>query len=303
MPPPYFKLKHVPLRCREAEEQLPLPLFTEPQEAPLQNTRRVRPKPASENSSESRGLALSVLSLAGSLAILAHNGSLGQASAMLTVIGVHELGHLFAAQWLGIPVSWPVFLGPFGAFINLRRPFANPVEEAWVGVAGPVAGVLATVAIHYAANRCDSTVLMKAALFGYLVHLFNLIPAGILDGARIAALLGRWLWVPGCVALLWYVYKFADLGWKNCLLIPMLLLPAFYRAWQVLSGKDKTLPAPHVPYKAVHYCCVLFVSIAVLLTCAVGLWRAGESLSERESAEVTRTHAGTAEEPGHILLQ
>lgn len=303
MPPPYFKLKHVPLRYSEAEQQLPLPLFSDPREVPLQNTRRVRPKPAPEETNGARGLTVSVLSLAGSLAILAHNGSLGQASAMLTVIGVHELGHLFAARWLGISVNWPVFLGPFGAFINLRRPFANPVEEAWVGVAGPVAGVLATVAIHHAANRWDSTVLMKAALFGYLVHLFNLIPAGILDGARIAALLGRWLWVPGCVVLLWYVYKFADLDWKNCLLIPLLLLPALYRAWQVLSGKGKTLPAPHIPYKAVHYCCVLSVSIAVLLTCVVGLWRASESLSERESAEANRTHAVTSEESGHILLQ
>ena len=301
MPPPYFKLKHVPLAHREAVQQLPL--FSDPREVPLQNTRRARPKPAPEETNGAGGLALSVLSLVGSLVILAHNGSLADASAMLTVLGVHELGHLFAARWLGISVSWPVFLGPFGAFISLQRPFANPVEEAWVGVAGPVAGVLATVALHYAANRWDSTVLMNAALFGYLVHLFNLIPAGILDGARIAALLGRWLWVPGCVVLLWYVYKFADLDWKNCLLIPLLLLPALHRAWQVLSGKGKTLPAPHIPYKSVHYCCVLSVSIAVLLTCAVGLWRASESLSERKSAEVKQTKAVTSEESGHILFQ
>ncbi len=285
MPPPYFKPKEIPLRQYKAALQLQLPLVTATAEVPLQNTRRNTPKPAFKEKGGAGGLAISVLSLAGSLAILARGGSFEDAAAVLTVVGVHELGHLAAARWLGIPVNWPVFLGPFGAFIQLRRPFANPVEEAWVGVAGPVAGTLATAAIHCAATRCESTILMKAALFGYLIHLFNLIPAGILDGARIAALLGRWLWVPGCLVLCWYFYKFADWNWSNCLFLPLLLLPALHRAWQVISGKSKT--PPRIPHKAAHYCGVLCVSIAVLLACAVGLWRVSESLSKRESADAS----------------
>jgi membrane-associated protease RseP (regulator of RpoE activity) len=186
-----------------------------------------------------------------------------------------------------------VFLGPFGAFIQLRRPFANPVEEAWVGVAGPVAGLLATVAIHWAASRYDSTMMMKAAMVGYIIHLFNLIPAGILDGARIAALLGRWLWVPGCLVLCWYFCKFADWSWGNCIFFPLLLLPALYRAWEVLFGKGKTGAASRIPHKAVHYCCVLSVSLAVLLTCAIGLWRTSGSISEMESTKATQTSPAT----------
>ena len=290
----------MPLRHREESGQLPLPLFSSPQYECLENTRRFTPKPASVEKGVAGGPALSVVSLAGSLAILTRNGSLEEAAAFLAVLGVHELGHLAAARWLGIPVNWPVFLGPFGAFITLRRPFASPVEEAWVGVAGPVAGVLATVAIHSAATRMDSPALMKAAMFGYILHVFNLIPAGVLDGGRIAALLGRWLWVPGCLILCWYLYKFADWSWGNCLFLPLLLLPAVYRAWQVLSGRGKPAPGLRIRYRAAHYWGVLVVSIALLVTCAVGVWRTSDPIAPKRSADATQSdaaNAATSEEP------
>ncbi|MDB6022703.1 MAG: Peptidase [Pedosphaera sp.] len=66
---------------------------------------------------------------------------------LLTILGVHELGHFFAARHHGMDVTPPYFipvpfaLGTFGAFIKMR----SPAEDRWslfdVAVAGPLAGL------------------------------------------------------------------------------------------------------------------------------------------------------------------
>ena len=66
---------------------------------------------------------------------------------LLAILGVHELGHFFAARHHRIPVSLPYFLpvpfafGTLGAFIRLRGPINDRRQLFDVGVAGPLAGL------------------------------------------------------------------------------------------------------------------------------------------------------------------
>ena len=66
---------------------------------------------------------------------------------LLSILGVHELGHFFAARHHKIPVSLPYFLpvpfafGTLGAFIRLRGPIDDRRQLFDVGVAGPLAGL------------------------------------------------------------------------------------------------------------------------------------------------------------------
>jgi len=75
------------------------------------------------------------------------------AVAMLGVLGIHELGHYAAARHHGVDVTLPYFipfpslLGTMGAVINIRGRIPSRRALFDIGVAGPLAGLVATVVV------------------------------------------------------------------------------------------------------------------------------------------------------------
>ncbi|MCM1981466.1 site-2 protease family protein [Lyngbya confervoides] len=71
--------------------------------------------------------------------------------ALMAILGVHEMGHFLAARYYRLKASLPFFipspffLGTFGAFIQVRSPIPNRRTLFDVGIAGPLAGLLATL--------------------------------------------------------------------------------------------------------------------------------------------------------------
>jgi Zn-dependent protease len=122
-------------------------------------------------------------------------------------IYIHEMGHVQALRRFGIAASAPMFIPGFGAFIRMRAAYLNPVQDARVGLAGPLYG-LAAAAIALAAWLFTGAKVWGAiARFGAVVNLFNLIPVWQLDGSRGFHSLARnqRLIVLGAAGLLWYV--------------------------------------------------------------------------------------------------
>ena len=73
---------------------------------------------------------------------------------IMTILGVHELGHYFAARYHNVPVTLPYFIpmpfsiiGTMGAFIRLKAPVKNKRVLLDVGAAGPLAGFIVAVPI------------------------------------------------------------------------------------------------------------------------------------------------------------
>lgn len=122
-------------------------------------------------------------------------------------IYVHEMGHVAALRHYGIKASAPMFIPGIGAIVRLKESPRNPIEDARVGLAGPIWG-LATAAIVYAVylgTRWPSWAAI--GVVGAWINLFNLLPVWQLDGGRGFNSLTRaqrWLAAAVVAGMWWY---------------------------------------------------------------------------------------------------
>ncbi|MCS7131704.1 MAG: site-2 protease family protein [Hadesarchaea archaeon] len=145
-------------------------------------------------------------------------------AAIMLTLGAHELGHKIAAWRNRVEATMPYFipgpslLGTFGAFIRVKSPI--PTKEALVemGASGPALGFLVALPITFVGLMLSEPdpeaapllltpiafALLQRLAFGYLpagvdlnplafagwvvmvVTMFNLMPAGQLDGGHVA---------------------------------------------------------------------------------------------------------------------
>jgi Zn-dependent protease len=99
-------------------------------------------------------------------------------------IYIHEMGHVLTLREYGIPASAPMFIPGFGAFIRLKQLRITPIQDARVGLAGPIYG-LGAAAFALAAGFLTGAKAWDAiAHFGAVINIFNLVPVWTLDGSR-----------------------------------------------------------------------------------------------------------------------
>ena len=103
---------------------------------------------------------------------------------MVFSIYIHEMGHVLTLREYGIPASAPMFIPGFGAFIRLKQLRITPIQDARVGLAGPIYG-LGAAAFALAAGYVTGAKAWDAiAHFGAVINIFNLTPVWTLDGSR-----------------------------------------------------------------------------------------------------------------------
>ena len=113
------------------------------------------------------------------------------AAGFVAAIYVHELGHVVALRRAGIPASAPMFIPGIGAFVRMHSAPSDPRTDARVGLAGPVAGLAATLVLFGIATSTGAPLARALAHASAVVNLFNLVPIWSLDGSRgFAALVG-----------------------------------------------------------------------------------------------------------------
>lgn len=110
---------------------------------------------------------------------------------IVSSIYVHEMGHVWALRRLGIAASAPMFIPFVGAFIRMHQIPANPVQNARVGLAGPIWGTGFAIAAFVAYGVMAEPAIGAIAHFAAWINLFNLLPVWQLDGARGFAALSR----------------------------------------------------------------------------------------------------------------
>lgn len=167
----------------------------------------------------------------------------GFATGFVLLILVHEMGHVAAMRWYGLSASPPIFIPFVGALINLRESPKNALEEAVVGIAGPVAGTAASAAcLAWAWTHPDQGLFFMLAHFGFMINLFNMLPVPPLDGGRVTAAVSPWIWMPGIGVLgLWILYDLTS-GHGVPWMLVILLFYAWPRVWATLKGRQRLHP-------------------------------------------------------------
>jgi Zn-dependent protease len=107
------------------------------------------------------------------------------------LILVHELGHFIDIKRRGLPADMPVFLPGLGAYVRWRALGVSLETRAAVSLAGPLAGLLASIACLLLWWRTGDTLWSGLASAGALLNILNLIPVWILDGGQAASALTK----------------------------------------------------------------------------------------------------------------
>lgn len=156
------------------------------------------------------------------------------------LILVHEMGHYLAARERGLAVGAPTFIPFVGAWIELKDMPHDAETEAYVGIAGPVLGSAAALALYFIAESNGSRLLLALAYSGFFINLFNLIPLKPLDGGRITAIVSPRLWLVGIPLLV------ALFVWRPSPMLILIALLALPQVWRNLRGGKASDSVPEL---------------------------------------------------------
>jgi len=121
---------------------------------------------------------------------------------MMGHLVVHESGHALMMRHYGYPFTPMVFIPFMGAVVGQTEPSRNATEEGNIALAGPLAGGALSLALSAGGMATGSQFMLAAAEFGFMINLFNLIPALPLDGGRAASVLSPWAVAAGSAGML-----------------------------------------------------------------------------------------------------
>ena len=148
------------------------------------------------------------------------------AAGFIALLFCHEMGHYIAARQRGLNVGAPTFIPFVGAWIELKDRPHDAETEAYVGLAGPLAGTLAALVCYFWSRNTGSNLLLAIAYSGFFLNLFNMIPVPPFDGGRVTAAISRKLWLVGAPVLIGLFI------WRPN---PILILMAILAAPQIFS--------------------------------------------------------------------
>src|ERR1700716_2776701 len=117
------------------------------------------------------------------------------AASLVAMILVHEMGHVVEIRRQGMKATAPIFIPFMGAAIFQRSHPTDALKQAQIGIAGPIAGTLASVAALVLFGATGFKWLAFWAFIGFAINLFNMIPFGMLDGAWVLAAASKWFQV------------------------------------------------------------------------------------------------------------
>lgn len=160
------------------------------------------------------------------ISLLAYGWAFGPlfAIGIISMLFVHEMGHVIAMWHKGMKTSAPVFIPFLGAAI-FAPSVGDRATEAYIGYGGPLLGSIGALLCMGLWLITGSPLLLVTAFIGIYINLFNMVPIRPLDGGRIAQVLGRNTQYIGMMLLMAYTFIMQE---PSLLLIWVLVLQEFY---------------------------------------------------------------------------
>ena len=114
------------------------------------------------------------------------------AAILLGLLLIHELGHVAAFLWLGLPVKGIYFVPFFGAAAVSTERYRSEAERGFVALMGPGLSLASTAIFLSLAQETRDPLFTQLTLTSAFLNGFNLLPVLPLDGGHVAqALLSR----------------------------------------------------------------------------------------------------------------
>jgi Zn-dependent protease len=107
------------------------------------------------------------------------------AASLLIVILLHELGHVIAMRWVGIPVRGIYFVPFFGGVAVGESLGATEATRGFVALMGPAFSMLTTLVCIFLSYQSRDPFISDLALLSALLNGFNLLPILPLDGGHV----------------------------------------------------------------------------------------------------------------------
>ena len=177
--------------------------------------------------------AVAGASMALSIAAYATKAPLPLVIGFVSIVLVHEIGHAIVIRAKGLRAGMMVFIPFIGGAVTLKDQPRSAYDDAQIGLAGPIAGTLASLIVLQIFKWTNAPLYLAIAAAGFAVNLLNLLPIGMLDGGRISAAVSKWMWVFGGGALIYKVMK-----QPNPLMLLVLALVAFQVYASIVREKD-----------------------------------------------------------------
>ncbi|MFD0768601.1 site-2 protease family protein [Bacillus sp. CGMCC 1.60114] len=124
--------------------------------------------------------------------------------ALVYLLLIHEMGHLWAARRKGIATSPAIFIPFMGAVIGMKELPKNAKDEAYIAYMGPLFGLISFLPAIPLYMITKEPFWALVIVLGSMINFFNLIPVSPLDGGRIVSVVSTKIWALGLVILLGY---------------------------------------------------------------------------------------------------
>jgi Zn-dependent protease len=143
----------------------------------------------------------SALTMVLSLAVYTFAFGWGFAAMFISLLMVHELGHWIWIRANKLDSTAPIFIPFVGAIIAMKQMPAHESTTAWIAFAGPLVGSAGALIVWLLGCALNNGALMSGGSFGFMLNLFQLIPAKPLDGGFVLGTVSRIFLVPGMIVL------------------------------------------------------------------------------------------------------
>lgn len=105
--------------------------------------------------------------------------------ALIYILTIHEMGHVWAMKRLNIPTNATLFIPFIGALARGKEHAKNAYDDACISYMGPAFGFLSVIPAILFYLLTENEYWMVVVFIGSVVNLFNLIPITPFDGGHI----------------------------------------------------------------------------------------------------------------------